>query len=347
MNNKGFSMVELLAVIALLGILSGIAIGAATRYQQKAKTQAYETLVKSAKEAAEEYVMDHPSATTVNFDTLVADGYLENATDPGTKNTDCEGTVEIKKETGKASKLGKNSYKVYICCSDYQYEVGAGKPTPTAVCMANFSQEKYIEKDVDNNCKAGDIKTKKFSIYTMNYKNRVCEKNSDGKYGACYDGGNPFGNKNYPCRMYEYHQRSCTCNYSSKTNKYCSSSVAASGDDHTMKIKYNEDAAGHASCASDYANQFNSNVHDVCWYGRYSGSNTVMTFHGYQFFKGKSTGYTAFNPDGSWFHDSLGTGGNFDVRVSRAEDVNGKPNYEQGCRDTCIRFTEVISGKVS
>ena len=88
--------------------------------------------------------MDHPSATTVNFDTLVEDGYLENATDPGTKNTDCEGTVEIKKETGKASKLGKNSYKVYICCSDYQYEVGAGKPTPTAVCMANFSQEKYI-----------------------------------------------------------------------------------------------------------------------------------------------------------------------------------------------------------
>ena len=95
MNKRGFSLVELLAAIAILAILSSIAITASYRYQQKAKKQAYDTLVASAKEAAEEYAMEHPSATTVNFDTLVKEGYLENAIDPAAKDKNCTGTVKI------------------------------------------------------------------------------------------------------------------------------------------------------------------------------------------------------------------------------------------------------------
>ena len=67
-----------------------------------------------------------------------------------------------------------------------------------------------------------------------------------------------------------------------------------------------------------------------------------MTFHGYQFFKGASVGYTDFQPNGSWFHD----GGYYDDRVPRGADVNGKPNYEDGCRKTCIHFTEKWMGPV-
>lgn len=347
-NKKGFSMVELLAVVAILGILSGIAISVYTKYHQKAKQQAYETLVESAKEAAENYSMEHPTASSVNFDTLVEEGYLENANDPSSKGNECAGTVRIKAgNMGHSSRLTKNEYTVYICCSEYQYEIGETTFIPTQECMADFSTEKFIEKQPTVNCKAGEVKKKEFYIYTMNYIGKVCEKGADGKYGQCYDKDNPNGNKNYPCRMYDYHQRKCTCNYSNNTNKYCSSSAASSGDDHTMKIKYNESSAGHNSCSSDDPSDFNSNVHDVCWYGLYSGSSTVMTFHGYQFFQGQSSGYTSFDPNGSWFHDALGDGGNFDVRVARGVDVGGKPDYEQGCRDTCIRFTEVISGKVS
>jgi len=347
MNKKGFSMIELLGVIVILGILSTVAIGAASRYKDKAKKQGYDTLVASAKEAAEAYAMAHPTAKSVNFDTLVEEGYLENATDPGDSDNTCVGTVRIT-DGGKSvsSKIKKNDYTVYICCTNYQYEIGSDKPVKTSVCMADFNEEKFIEKQKTTNCTSSGTKTKTFNIYTMNYMGKVCEKNAQGKYGSCYDGSNPFGNKNYPCRLYDYHQRSCTCTYSKNTNKFCSSSVSATGDDHTMKIKYNEDANGHASCESDVGSSFNSYVHDVCWYGKYSGTNTVMTFHGYQFFKGEAIGYKEFNPNGSWFHDSLGSGGNFDIRVSRGEDVDGKPNYAQGCRDTCVRFTEVISGKV-
>ena len=339
---------ELLAVVAILGILSGLGITAAMRYQEKSRTQAYETLVKSAKEAAEQYAMDHPSANSVNFDTLVTEGYLENNIDPGSQDSTCDGTVRIKDGgKGTAGKIKKNDYTVYICCKNYQYEIGSGKAVKDQVCMADFNEEKFIEKNKAANCKEADLKVHKpFSIYTMNYMGRVCTKDDTGKYGTCYDKNNPFDNINYPCRYYDYHQRSCTCKYSKITNKFCSSTVSETGDDHTMKIKYNEDAAGHASCDSDHSTDFNSNVHDVCWYGRYSGSNTVMTFHGYQFFKGASVGYTTFNPDGSWLHDGIGSGGNYDIRVARAADVDGKPNYAQGCRDTCIRFTEVIAGKV-
>ena len=40
LNNRGFSMVELLASIAILGILSGIGIQAFQRYQTKSRKQA-------------------------------------------------------------------------------------------------------------------------------------------------------------------------------------------------------------------------------------------------------------------------------------------------------------------
>ncbi len=351
MNNKGFSMVELLAVMAILSILSGIAIGAATRYQEKAKQQGYDTLVESAKLAAENYLMDHPSTKSVNFDTLVNEGYLENAIDPGTKSSNCTGTVRIAKGAkGTASKLSQNDYIVYICCTNYTYEIGAGKPKHTDECMADFNEEKYIEptETQPTNCSSGNIKSKEFNIYTMDYLGKVCNKGSNGIYGTtstCYDKTNPYGNTNYPCRYYEYYQHKCHCNYSAKTNKYCSSSLVGNYSHHTMRIKYNEDSAGHASCNSDNQADFNSNVHDVCWEGRYKSGQQVMTFHGYQFFKGQSTGYVAFDPNGSWFHDKIGDG-NYDIRVTRGNNVDNLPSFSQGCRDTCVRFTETLSGKV-
>ena len=81
-NNKGFSLVELLAVLAILGILFVIGITAYSRYKVKARKQGYETMAKSASQAASEYKMDHPSATAVTFDTLHKNGYLSSLNDP-------------------------------------------------------------------------------------------------------------------------------------------------------------------------------------------------------------------------------------------------------------------------
>ena len=354
MNDKGFSLVELLAVIAILGILSGIGITAVTRYQEKSKSQAFDTLIKSAKEAAEQYAMDHPSATSVNFDTLVSEGYLENAIDPRNTNSTCSGTVRINDDDeGVASKLKANGYTVDICCGSYMYQIGQDNVKhKTDVCEADFQIEKYIETNTDANCNESDLRNKKFWYYTMNPKSKVCSKNASGNYGACKD-----SQGNYPCRIYDYYRRQCSCNYSKTTNKFCSSQVIVPASDpgHTMKIRYFDNSNGIAACNSENPGSFNSYVTQVCTYGTYAnnpykGQNNVMVFHGYLFFKEQSVGFTDFQPYGSWFHDPLSTlDGNdyLNVRVTRAEDVDGQPNFEQGCRDMCVRFTEALSGHVS
>lgn len=357
MNNKGFSLVELLAVVAILSILSGIAIGAATRYQEKAKQQGYDTLVESAKLAAENYVMDHPSTTSVNFDTLVKEGYLENAIDPGTKNSDCTGTVRVVKgEKGTASKITQNDYTVDICCVNYTYSIGkdSKEKIPTSSCMADYSPEKYVEpsETQEANCASGGINTRNFYFYTMNSKSKVCSKDSNGNYGDCND-----GEGNYPCRIYDYYRRQCYCDYSKTTKKLCGSRVVTPSSDswHPMRIRYLDNKNGKDACESEAPGSFNSYVQKVCKYGTYENypyksQSDVMVFHGYLFFKGQSEGFTNFQPNGSWFHDPLTntTDGKdyLDVRVARSNDVNNQPNFEQGCYDMCVRFTEALSGKV-
>ena len=121
-NNKGFSLVELLAVIAILGILFGIGIQAYSRYREKSKIEAYDTMAKSASQAAEEYKMEHPAVTEINFDTLFNGGYLSSITNPGDNSSSCVGTVNISVKTGdEDSKLDENEYVVLICCGNYNY----------------------------------------------------------------------------------------------------------------------------------------------------------------------------------------------------------------------------------
>jgi len=122
MNNRGFSLVEMLAVVAILGILSTVAIGAASRYQQSARQKAYDTLTESASLAAESYFMTHPGASEVSFESLVEEGYLENAIDPGRSDENCDGKIVAKSNgEGKASELKNNNYSVSVCCQNYNY----------------------------------------------------------------------------------------------------------------------------------------------------------------------------------------------------------------------------------
>ena len=346
MKNKGFTMVELLAVIAILGIMTGLAMAAYTRYKDSTREKGYDIMANSAISGAESYIIENPTATEVNFDTLVDRGYLEDTRDPADSNNNCTGTVRISKQASPdPEKLSENSFVVDLCCSNVSYQYSSnGRKAKTTLCQANFNEEKYIQRD-ESKCIADNLKSKKFSIYTMDYKNKVCTKGSNGRYGSCYDGNNPYGNTNYPCRQYQYYQFSCKCYYTKDENKFCKSEIVGHSS-HIMKIKYLENNDGINACKSDTPGYFNSYVHDVCWEGRYKNDSDVMTFHGYQFFKGKSSGYTDFRPEGTWFHDNI-SGISLEDRVQRKNDkIEGDkvvPNEEQGCRDTCVRFTEAIS----
>ena len=61
MNKKGFTLVELLAVLVILGILVTIAVPAATSVGDKAKTKMLKTKTKLAMQGAILYLQDNKS----------------------------------------------------------------------------------------------------------------------------------------------------------------------------------------------------------------------------------------------------------------------------------------------
>ena len=117
MNSNGFTLVEILAVVAILGILTGLGIQAYTRYTEKARTQAFDTLAKSSMRAAEQYMFDHPAATEVNFDTLVMESYLSNADFPRDTSQQCSGTVRVTRTAAGVNGVVQDSHFIVdMCC---------------------------------------------------------------------------------------------------------------------------------------------------------------------------------------------------------------------------------------
>ena len=121
MNNKGFTFIEILAVIVLIGILSSIAIIGVSRYRENAKNKDYEALAKSSYNAMEEYMIKHPYRKKASLEKLENGSFLSNRKDPGTKTTDCTGSVEVEtEEDGSKGSMDKNKYTVYLCCTNYK-----------------------------------------------------------------------------------------------------------------------------------------------------------------------------------------------------------------------------------
>ena len=120
MNNKGFSMVELLGVIVILGILMATAVGGVYIYRQKAEQQGFDTLANSAMNAAKNYVMDHPGTTEVTINDLYEDNYLEKPSDPRNSGSVCTGKVTISVAGVAADEnIDEYKYDVKLCCANY------------------------------------------------------------------------------------------------------------------------------------------------------------------------------------------------------------------------------------
>lgn len=133
MNKKGFSLVELLGTITIMGILMGLAITAYSRYINGTRKKAYETLVQSSISAMEEYIVDHPTATTVTINDLYEKDYLERPTDPSSSENICDGKVTrtTTGAGGESSILPDENYTVVLCCINYNYTFpNNGKDTP-------------------------------------------------------------------------------------------------------------------------------------------------------------------------------------------------------------------------
>ena len=83
MNKKGFTLVELLAVIAILGIITGIATLSVFTIQNSSNKKTYETKVKMIERASELYgeenkrnITECDTYTSITVKTLLDEDYL-------------------------------------------------------------------------------------------------------------------------------------------------------------------------------------------------------------------------------------------------------------------------------
>lgn len=124
-KQAGFTMVELLASIVIMGLLVAVAIGAISFVLDIAKKRYYESLEKTVTLAGQNYYADHKNllpkaigdSRKITLKTLVQNKYLENVLDYGKKDcTASDGSyIKVYKYT-----KDKYSYSLYLNCPSYK-----------------------------------------------------------------------------------------------------------------------------------------------------------------------------------------------------------------------------------
>ena len=96
MNKKGFTLVEMLATVTLLGVLVSLAVVSYTRYVKSTRQAVYNDYEETLKAASTNYFLNNTgmlpkkgSETKVLATTLLNQNYLEDLKDPGNKNLTC------------------------------------------------------------------------------------------------------------------------------------------------------------------------------------------------------------------------------------------------------------------
>ena len=139
-NNKGFTLVEIMSVVVILGIIAITAVVAYNKYLNDTRNKDYDFMAKSASHAAAEYAadaghaaadaaggckrkagsQDHIGIRTVTFQELYEKEYLEYPQDPSNQGKMCSGKVVIK-NTENYDGLDTEKYDVTVCCANFSY----------------------------------------------------------------------------------------------------------------------------------------------------------------------------------------------------------------------------------
>ncbi|MGJ7044582.1 competence type IV pilus major pilin ComGC [Thermoanaerobacterium thermosulfurigenes] len=77
-DEKGFTLIELIVVIAILGILAAIAVPRVTTSLSNAKASANKASLKIIQDAVERYYVENNNTYPTDLQTLVNSGYLDS-----------------------------------------------------------------------------------------------------------------------------------------------------------------------------------------------------------------------------------------------------------------------------
>lgn len=118
-NNKGFTLIEMLGAVVLLGILSTVAVVSVSRYLTKSRKNAFQIMEQSIYEAAKSCQIQNNCVAGNKYDTtfLINSGYLNSLKNPISSQKDCSGYVKIEKANATSdSEYQKYKYIVSLTC---------------------------------------------------------------------------------------------------------------------------------------------------------------------------------------------------------------------------------------
>ncbi|MDW0109644.1 type II secretion system protein [Sporosarcina aquimarina] len=109
-NEKGLTLVELLAVIVILGIIAAIAVPAIGGIIDNSRIKAVKADAQTILSAANMYFAENPDATDVNLMTLVDGNYMDD-TGKFEKPKSADAEPKVTKATGGNKFNGSAKYK--------------------------------------------------------------------------------------------------------------------------------------------------------------------------------------------------------------------------------------------